>query len=168
VFNLVASIFAAGWAQTRGLVGPGWHFWLTVFPFVFFTIFLSVPGLRAVARKIGDGRRDARNARRKALKTVIDANGKPLPAAPELDALLVPLEGEPEAGEGGQLLVRFPRVAEERAAVAKHLAAADLGAEKRIGKVIFGGDDDDVEKARAELEAESSTKGSVQRPRLKQ
>ena len=134
---------------------------ITVFPLTFFAIFLSVPTLRAVGRKIGDKRREARNAERLAIQKVLDTGGAPLPTEPALDNLLVPLEGEPEAGNAGELLVRFPRVAEERAALAKHLAGVDLGAEKRIGKVIFGGDDDEVDQARAELE------GRTDRPLLK-
>lgn len=161
-FNLVVSFFAANWASIRfGLVGPMWQFLLTVFPLTFFAIFLSVPALRAFGRKIGDKRREARNAERLAIQKVLDTGGTPLPAEPALDNLLVPLEGEPEAGNGGELLVRFPRVAEERAALAKYLAGVDLGAEKRIGKVIFGGDDDEVDQARAELE------GRADRPLLK-
>jgi hypothetical protein len=152
-FNLIVSFFAASWAQLRfGLVGPTWHFFLTAFPLAFFAIFLSVPALRAGARALGDGRREARNRRREALHKVMDAGGAALPTEPALDELLVPLEGEPEAGDSGQLLVRFPRVAEERAALQKHLASVDVGAEKRIGKVIFGGDDDEVDQARASLE----------------
>jgi len=161
-FNLVVSFFAANWAQMRfGLVGPTWHFLLTAFPLAFFAIFLSVPTLRALGRKVGDKRREARNAERLAIQKVLDTGGAPLPTEPALDNLLVPLEGEPEAGSSGELLVRFPRVAEERAALAKHLAGVDLGAEKRIGKVIFGGDDDEVDQARAELE------GRTDRPLLK-
>jgi hypothetical protein len=161
-FNLLMSFFAAGWARMRfGLAGPGWDFALTFFPLAFFAIFLAIPLGRLAARALGDGRREARNQRRLALKEVLAANGAPLPATPALDALLVPLEGEPEAGPGGQMLVRFPRVAEERAALARFLSGVDVAAEKRVGKVIFGGDDDDVEKVRAELEDEAA-----ERPRL--
>src|SRR5262249_40507649 len=130
---------------------------LTGFPLAFFTIFLSIPGIRAIGRKLGDKAREGRNERRQNLKRVLDAGGKPLPADPGLEALLLPLEGEPEVGDAGQQLIRFPRVAEEREALQKHLASVDLGAEKRIGKVIFGGADDEVEKIEAEQE----------RPRLK-
>jgi hypothetical protein len=157
-FNLIVSFFAAGWARMRfGLAGPTWHFFLTSFPLAFFAIFLGIPGIRAVGRKLGDKGREARNALRRNLKRVLDAGGAPLPADPGLDALLVPLEGEPEVGAGGEQLVRFPRIAEEREALQKHLAQVDLGAEKRIGKVIFGGDDDEVEKLEDKPE----------RPRLK-
>jgi len=152
-FNLFMSFFAAHWAQVRlGLAGPGWHFFLTAFPLAFFTIFLSIPVIRAVAKKVGDKRREERNERRLALKKVMDANGGPLPTEPALDNLLLPLEGEPEVGDAGQMRVRFPRVAEERDAVKKLLARVDVGAEKRIGKVIFGGDDAEVDDARNDLE----------------
>src|SRR5262249_25796793 len=144
-FNLLISFFAAHWAQVRfGLAGSTWHFFLTTFPLAFFAIFLGIPTVRAVSRKIGDKGREERNERRKSLKRVLDAGAAALPADPGLDALLVPLEGEPEVGPAGQQLVRFPRVAEEREALQQHLAKVDLGAEKRIGKVIFGGDDDEV------------------------
>ena len=152
-FNLFMSFFAAHWAQMRfGIAGPGWQIFLTIFPLTFFTIFLAVPALRAGLRSLGDRRREERNARRLALKKVLDTNGGPLPAEPALDNLLLPLEGEPEVGDGGEMRVRFPRVAEEREALQKHLARVDLGAEKRIGKVILGGDDAEVDDARAELE----------------
>jgi hypothetical protein len=105
-----------------------------------------------VARSIGDRRREERNARKLALKKVFDTNGGPLPAEPALENLLVPLEGEPEVGDGGEMRVRFPRIAEEREALRKRLAGVDVGAEKRIGKVIFGGDDAEVDEARADLE----------------
>jgi hypothetical protein len=156
-FNLLMSFFAAGWARMRfGLEGAGWDLALTGFPLVFFALFLAIPLARAGARKLGDGKREARNARRLAVKKVLEANGAPLPAEPALEALLVPLEGEPEAGPAGQMLVRFPRVAEERAALAKFLSGVDVAAERRIGKVIFGGGDDEVEKVRAELEDEAA------------
>ncbi len=153
-FNLLVSFFAAGWARMRfGLEGPGWDFALTGFPLAFFAIFLAIPLARAGARVLGDRGREARNQRRLAVKKVIDSGGKQLASEPALEPLLVPLEGEPEVGPGGEMLVRFPRVAEERAALAKFLSGVDLASEKRIGKVIFGGGDDEVEKVRAELEA---------------
>jgi hypothetical protein len=127
-----------------------------VFPLVFFAIFLAIPLARAGARALGERGREARNQKRLAVKRVLAVDGAALPAEAGLEALLVPLEGEPEAGDGGQMLVRFPRVAEERAALARHMKTIDVGAEKQVGKVLFGGDDDDVEKVRAELEAESA------------
>jgi hypothetical protein len=157
-FNLIVSFFAASWARLRfGLVGPTWHFFLTTFPLAFFTIFLGIPGVRAIGRKLGDAGRGARNQRKQDLKRALDAGDKALPADPGLDALLLPLEGEPEVGPGGEQLIRFPRIAEEREALRKHLASVDVGAEKRIGKVIFGGDDDEVEKIA----------GTESRPQLK-
>ncbi len=144
-FNLFMSFFAASWARMRfGLAGPTWDFLLTVFPLVFFTIFLSIPLARAGLRLAGDRGRKERNDRRLALKRVFAAEGGPLPADPALEALLLPLAGEPEAGEGGKMFVRFPRIAEEREALQRYLAGVDVGAEKRIGKVIFGGDDDEA------------------------
>lgn len=154
-FNLFMSFFAASWARMRfGLAGPTWDFLLTVFPLAFFGIFLAIPLVRTGARAVGDRAREGRNARRLAVKQVLDAGGKALPSSPALEPLLVPMQGEPEVGPGGEMLLRFPRVAEEREALAKHVAAIDVGAEKRIGQVIFGGDDDEVEKTRRELEGE--------------
>jgi hypothetical protein len=156
-FNLIMSFFAAGWARMRfGLVGPEWDLLLTGFPLAFFGLFLAIPLARAGARVASDRRREARNQRRLAVRRVLEAGGAPLPAERGLEALLVPLEGEPEVAADGGMLVRFPRVAEERAALARHLKTIDVGAEKQIGKVIFGGDDDEVEKVRAELEAPDS------------
>jgi hypothetical protein len=146
VFNLVVSFFAAGWARARfGLAGPGWDFFFTGFPLLFFTLFLSIPGARAIARKVGDARRDRRNRRRQALKKVLDANGAPLPADPDLEALALDLEGEPDLSAAGDKVMKFPRPAEERGAAKKLLAGTDVAREKQIGKVIFGGDDADAE-----------------------
>jgi hypothetical protein len=165
-FNLFMSFFAASWARMRfGLAGPTWDFLLTVFPLMFFGIFLAIPLARAGARLVGDRARERRNARRLAVKRVLDAGGQPLPSSPELEPLLVPLQGEPEVGAGGEMLLRFPRVAEEREALARHVAAIDVGAEKRIGQVIFGGDDDEVEKTRRELESEQAARPSLPRPK---
>jgi hypothetical protein len=145
-FNLLISFFAANWARMKyGLVGPGWDFALTGFPLAFFAIFLSIPMARAGLRMLGDRGRAARNERRKAIERVMKAGGGSLPTEPALDALLLPLQGEPVVGDGGEMLLKFPRVAEEREALAKRLAAVDVGAEKRIGKVIFGSDDDEAE-----------------------
>lgn len=153
-FNLFMSFFAANWARMRfGLAGPGWDILLNVFPLVFFAIFLAIPLVRAGARALGDRGRDERNQKRLGIKRVVAAAGAPLPNEPGLDALLLPLEGEPEAGDDGTLRLRFPRVAEEREALAKHMKTIDVSAEKKVGQVVFGGDDDEVEKVRAELEA---------------
>jgi hypothetical protein len=40
--------------------------------------------------------------------------------------------------------MKFPRPAEERAAVRKVLAGADVAKERQLGPIIFGGDDADV------------------------
>ena len=67
----------------------------------------------------------------------------PLPVDPALEALLLPLAGELDLDEsGGTKLVKFPRVAEEREALQRFLAGVDVGAEKRVGKVIFGAEDE--------------------------
>lgn len=142
--NLFASFFAANWIQMRlHLQGVGWSFWLMTFPLVFFSLFLGIPGLRALGRKLGDARRASRAKRAELVHRVVDAGGKPLPLEPGLLALAIPLEGEPDA-DGDKGIIRFPRPAEEREALQKHLRSVDVGAEKRIGKVIFGGDDDEV------------------------
>jgi hypothetical protein len=142
VFNLVISFFAAGWARARfGLAGAGWDFFFTGFPLLFFTLFLSIPGARVLARKVGDKRRDRRNRRRQAVKKIIDANGAPLPADPDLEELALELEGEPDLSPAGEKVMKFPRPAEERGAAKKILAGANVAREKQIGKVIFGGDD---------------------------
>ncbi|HKA87642.1 MAG TPA: hypothetical protein VKE22_08250 [Haliangiales bacterium] len=146
VFNLLVSFFAAGWARTRfGLAGPVWDWFFTGFPLLFFTLFLAIPGARALARKVGDKRRDARNRRRQAVKRIIEADGKPLPAEPDVEALALDLEGEPDLGAGGDKVLKFPRPAEERGAAKKVLAGTDVAREKQIGKVIFGGDDAEAE-----------------------
>ena len=146
IFNLFVSFFAAGWARMRfGLAGPGWDWFFTGFPLLFFTLFLSIPGARALARKVGDKRRDKRNRRRKAFKQVLDANGAPLPAEPDIEELALDLEGEPELDAAkNEKVMKFPRPAEERAAVRKVLAGADVAKERQIGPIIFGGDDADV------------------------
>ena len=146
-FNLFASFFAANWIQmSLHLHGAAWSFWLTTFPLTFFTIFLGVPLLRALGRKFGDRRRAREKMERELVRRVLDANGAPLPLEPGLLALAIPLEGEPDA-EGEKGIIRFPRPAEERAALAKYLKSVDIGAEKRIGKVIFGGADDEADRA---------------------
>jgi len=172
-FNLIMSFFAAGWARMRfGLGGPAWDFWLTGFPLTFFGIFLAIPAARAGLRKLGDAGRARRNERRQALKRVFDADGKALPSEPVLEALLLPLEGEPEANDSGQVMLRFPRIAEEREALRKHLAGVDVGAEKRIGKVIFGGADDaadpgeleDGDRDPPDKQLRPASPGAIQKP----
>jgi hypothetical protein len=137
------SFFAASWARMKlHLVGPSWDFWLTVFPLTFFAIFLSIPAVRAVARRIGDVGRNRRNEQRRAVKRVLDANGGPLPLEPTLSNLALPLEGEPDVDASGNGIIKFPRVAEEREALKKYLAQVDTDAEARVGKVIFGSDEE--------------------------
>lgn len=143
-FNLFASLFAADWARASyGVTGPAWDFALTAFPLAFFALFLAVPALRAVARRLGDAGRERRNRRRRLVKDVLRTRGGPLPDGPGLRDLALALEGEPDFEPGsGAVVYRFHRVAEELAAMERHRAGLDVEAERRLGPVIFGSDDE--------------------------
>ncbi len=79
--------------------------------------------------------------------------------------LTLALEGEPEVDTAGAAVVRFPRVAEEREALGEAPSLPSiLGAEKKIGKVIFGGSDDEVE----QITEDEDVKQAAHRPQLKQ
>jgi hypothetical protein len=138
-FNLLVSFFAAGWARAQyGLSGAVWTFFFTVFPLIFFTLFLSVPGLRALAARVGNRRRALRNKRRESIRRILAADGGPLPMTDDLSALALPLEGEPDTTEAGDPVITFARVREEKAAVKRHIAGLDLSKERSLGPVIFG------------------------------
>jgi hypothetical protein len=148
-FNLIMSFVAAGWIRARwGISGLGIDIALKAFPIAFFTLFLSIPLIRLGARKLGDRGRALRNHRRDMIKLVMAKNGGPIPLDELGDKqaqndLLLALEGEPDLDEKGlTAIAKFPRIPEERAALRKHLDTIDVQAEKKIGPVIFGSDDD--------------------------
>jgi hypothetical protein len=139
------SLRAADWARmTYGVQGPAVDFGLTVFPFAFFGLFLAVPAARALARRLGDRGRARRNRYRLVVRDVVRARGGPLPDAPGLREAALALEGEPDftGGERGAVVWKFPRVAEETAGLERYLAGVDVDAERRVGEVIFGGEDE--------------------------
>jgi len=141
-FNVIISFFAAGWARAQyGLAGPTWDFLFTIFPLIFFGLFLSIPGVRALARKVGDRRRATRNKRRETIRAILAADGGPLPLTDDLRALALPLQGDPDATSAGDPIITFPRVRDEKAAVKRHVSSLglDLAKERQIGPVIFGG-----------------------------
>ncbi len=138
-FNLILSFFGAGWARAQyGLAGPIWDFLFTIFPLIFFALFLSIPGVRALARKIGDRRRAVRNLRRETIRTILTADGNPLPLTAPLRDLALALEGEPDVNATADPIITFPRVHQEKSAMKRHIAALDLKKERSLGPVIFG------------------------------
>jgi hypothetical protein len=143
-FNLFMSFFGAHYAAVRWhLDGAAWRFFWTVFPLTFFTIFLSVPGVRWIGRAISDGKRRKRNRRRELVHEVIDANGAALPDGPEMLSLAHDLEGDPDLDEEkNEKVWRFPRPAEEKDEIRKYLKVVDLTSERRVGQVIFGSEEE--------------------------
>jgi hypothetical protein len=143
-FNLLASWFAASWAQkTLGLSGPTASLWLTGFPLAFFALFLSIPILRLISRRLADPARVARNRQRQLLEKVLGAKGAPLADAPGMHDLALALEGRIDADEQGARTWSFPRPSHEEKGLAEHLALVDTKAEKQVGAVVFSAGEDD-------------------------
>jgi hypothetical protein len=149
-FNLIASMtIAPAFLQRAATLGHAWaaaplvSFLLFWFPLVFSTIFFAIP----VARWVRSKRRAQKRARRQLRRGLYAEIWKGAPIDPArytgesravLEKLLVDLDGDVHTDDDGKIWYRFPRLAEERKAVAEARAHA---APPALGKVIFSSDD---------------------------
>jgi hypothetical protein len=149
-FNLVASMTVGPAFLSRvAMAGAGWalsplaFFLVFWFPLVFSSIFFAVPAVRWVRSK----RRARKRARRQLRRRVFADIWKGEPIDPTrysgepravLERLLVDYDGDVHTDDNGKVWYGFPRLLEERRAVA---TAREKAAPPALGRVIFSSDD---------------------------
>jgi hypothetical protein len=153
-FNLLASFtIGPAFLNRFHLAGdPTAGFFVTLFPLIFSAIFFAVPAVRWIQRSRRMSRREKRQLRRALLREIYAApdgqhdpavlaalaakrTGQPVEAArTALEKLLPELDGDVETDASGAMRYAFPRLREERAAVAD---ARKKSADKGLGRVVF-------------------------------
>ncbi len=157
-FNLLASLTIGPTVLERAhLTGEPWAWFFALwFPLVFSLIFFVVPAARWVKSKQSLKRQNRRALRRALWREIWSKPGAAhdpaelsllaatrVGATPEaarqmLEQMLPELDGDVDTDEAGNIRYRFPRLAEQLAAVAEARAKSAPAA---LGRVIFSSDD---------------------------